>query len=258
MGEYDDLLEEARSKAAAYMSTAKIYIPKMYTALINESKNVSPEDARDRIEKDCIGIWSKRTILDALPDEAKNPERQKSGRLGQKKRKFAAEIAAKSSAPESPAAEIRLDTHGSSTDRESTIDESSKHRSKEQLKTKEPATEQDQARSATERELLKQEVLVDRSGQETVQIDVTANRQIKSDSAANNNNNADLKTASNVKELSLPSRQLHRYVASQRRKGKNEVWLTIKTNPTTGEIVYVNTGRNSELLGRNSFEVEYD
>jgi hypothetical protein len=25
-------------------------------------------------------------------------------------------------------------------------------------------------------------------------------------------------------------------------KGKNEVWLTIKINPTTGEIVYVKTG----------------
>lgn len=61
-----------------------------------------------------------------------------------------------------------------------------------------------------------------------------------------------------MKEISLPSREIHRYVASQRNKGKNEVWLTIKTNPTTGEIVYVKTGRNSELLGGNSFEVKYD
>jgi len=49
---------------------------------------------------------------------------------------------------------------------------------------------------------------------------------------------------------SVPSRELHQYVASQREKGKNEVWLTIRTNPTTGEIVYVKTGRNSELLWR--------
>ena len=116
--------------------------------------------------------------------------------------------------------------------------------------------------------------------------DVTSKRQIKSDSgerprcqelkealkkatnlstldtiptAANNSDKADLKTASKfLNEFSLPSRELHRYVASQRKKGKNEDWLTIKTNPTTGEIVYVKTGRNSELLGRNSFEVEYD
>ena len=68
MGKYDELLEEAKSKAAAYISTAKFYIPKMYNALMKENQNVSPADARDRIEKDCVGIWSKRTILDALPD----------------------------------------------------------------------------------------------------------------------------------------------------------------------------------------------
>ena len=100
MGKYDDLLEEAKSKAAAYISTAKAYIPMMYNALIKENQNISPEDARDRIEKDCVGIWSKRTILDALPDEAKNREKQKSGRLGQKKRNFAAV----SAAPQSRAA----------------------------------------------------------------------------------------------------------------------------------------------------------
>ena len=94
MGKYDDLLEEAKSRAAVYISTAKLYIPKMYNALMDENKNISPEDARDRIEKDCVGIWSKRTILDALPDEVKNQEKQKSGRLGQKKRNFAAVSAA--------------------------------------------------------------------------------------------------------------------------------------------------------------------
>jgi hypothetical protein len=31
----------------------------MYDALINESKDISSEDARDRIEKDCFGIWAK-------------------------------------------------------------------------------------------------------------------------------------------------------------------------------------------------------
>ena len=95
MGKYDELFEEAKSRADAYISTAKLFIPKMYNALMDENKNISPEDARDRIEKDCIGIWSKRTILDALPDEAKNREKQKSGRLGQKKRKFAAVSAAR-------------------------------------------------------------------------------------------------------------------------------------------------------------------
>jgi hypothetical protein len=77
--------------------------------------------------------------------------------------------------------------------------------------------------------------------------------------AANNSDKADLKTASKfLNELSLPSRELHQYVASQRKKGKKEVWLTIETNPNTGEIVYFKTGRISELLGINSFEVKYD
>jgi hypothetical protein len=52
----------------------------MYDALRTEDSNLSPEDARDRIEKDCLGIWSKRTILDALPDEAKDLKKQKAGR----------------------------------------------------------------------------------------------------------------------------------------------------------------------------------
>src|SRR5215471_6658613 len=108
VGEYDDLLDEAKSKAAAYMSTAKVYIPKMYNALMSENKNISPQDARDRIEKDCVGIWSRRTILDALPDEAKNQEKRKSGRLGQKKRSSAAF----SAAPEAGAVPIILDTNG--------------------------------------------------------------------------------------------------------------------------------------------------
>jgi hypothetical protein len=77
--------------------------------------------------------------------------------------------------------------------------------------------------------------------------------------AANNSDKADLKAANKfLNELTLPSRELHQYVASQRKKGKKEVWLTIETNPSTGEIVYFKTGRISELLGKNSLEVKYD
>jgi hypothetical protein len=131
VGKYDDLLEEVRSRAAAYISTAKIYIPKMYNALMNETKDISPEDARDRIEKDCFGIWAKRTILDALPDEAKNRKKQESKfRLGQKKRNFAAV----SAAPEDGAAKIILDTNGRSIDERSTIKKSSEDRSNGQVK----------------------------------------------------------------------------------------------------------------------------
>jgi hypothetical protein len=92
--EYDDLLKEVKVKADAFQSTAREYIPKMYQALRKENHGITPTDARDRIEKDCVGIWSKRTILDALPDEAKNPEKQKAGRLGQTKHNSAAFSAA--------------------------------------------------------------------------------------------------------------------------------------------------------------------
>jgi hypothetical protein len=68
----------------------------MYEALRRENPNISPEDARDRIEKDCFGIWAKSTILDALPDEAKNREKQKTSRLRQKERNSAAFSAAPS------------------------------------------------------------------------------------------------------------------------------------------------------------------
>ncbi|MDQ6666881.1 MAG: hypothetical protein M3Y53_01490, partial [Thermoproteota archaeon] len=94
MSEYDDLLAEATANAQAFRATAKEYIPKMHAALRKENSNLSPTDARDRIQKDCLSVWSRRTILDALPNEAKNPEKQKSGRLGQRKRNSAAFSAA--------------------------------------------------------------------------------------------------------------------------------------------------------------------
>ena len=99
-----DLLKEISNKSSNFSrSTAKEYIPKMYRALRNENPNLTPEDSRDRIEKDCISIWSKRTILDALPDEAKDLEKQKAGQLSQKE----ANSAAVSAAPLSTEEETR-------------------------------------------------------------------------------------------------------------------------------------------------------
>lgn len=115
MTEYDKLLEEARAKAEAFRSTAKEYVRKMYLALRNENTNHTPEDARDRIEKDCVGIWSKRTILDALPDEAKDLEKQKAGRSSQKE----ANSAAVSAAPEKKKEEeIMIDNQGKPIEKE--------------------------------------------------------------------------------------------------------------------------------------------
>lgn len=68
MSKYDGLLEKVRSM----YGMASKEIPKLYEALIEEG--LSPQDARERIEKDLIDMVSKRTILRYLPDEAKHQE----------------------------------------------------------------------------------------------------------------------------------------------------------------------------------------
>jgi hypothetical protein len=50
------------------------------------SNNISRYDTREIIMKDCIGIWQKATIRDALPDEYKEKLRQKLGKEGNKAR----------------------------------------------------------------------------------------------------------------------------------------------------------------------------
>jgi hypothetical protein len=94
MSKYDELLKEAKAKAEPFALTAREYLRNMYDALCTEDSSLSLEDARDRIEKDCVGIWSKRTILDALPDEAKDRKKQKAGTLSQNKHVSAAFSAA--------------------------------------------------------------------------------------------------------------------------------------------------------------------
>ena len=101
MSKYVILLEEARSKILpikeTIMTTAPEYIPKLYEAYANENPNLNPMEVRKRIEEDCKDLWSKRTILDALPDEAKNLPKQKAGR--QKNKNKVATSAAMTAAP---------------------------------------------------------------------------------------------------------------------------------------------------------------
>jgi hypothetical protein len=227
VGQYDDLLDEAKSKAAAYMSTAKVYIPKMYNALMNENKNISPEDARDRIEKDCVGIWSKRTILDALPDEAKNREKQKSGRLGQKKRNFAAV----SAAPEAGAAPIILDTNGRAIS--GATDESSEHGSKRQVKTNIKECPNCQELYATNQEL---KDALEKSNQQLrdalkIQASATTDKQIPQKSS-----DGYLEF-----ELHVPSRPLLRYMirAFDSNEATDSVLFTGKLNIQTRSAVDV-------------------
>jgi hypothetical protein len=112
MAEYDELLEEVHNIGNAHRSKARQYIPKMYWALRNENPNHTPEGARVRIEKDCVDIWSKRTILDALPDEAKDQKKQRAGRLSQKEANSAAVSAAPLSTKKKKQEEIIIDTEG--------------------------------------------------------------------------------------------------------------------------------------------------
>lgn len=72
--------------------------------------------------------------------------------------------------------------------------------------------------------------------------------------AVNKSNKTDLETSVLNFEMPLPA--LHKYIASQRQEGKDEVWFTIRINQTTGKIISLKTGRNSELE-KNSFKVIY-
>ena len=66
--------------------------------------------------------------------------------------------------------------------------------------------------------------------------------------SSNISNKADLEAGKILNfEVSLPSRDMQRYITALRKKGKNEVWLTITINSSTGKVISVKTGRNSEL-----------
>jgi len=75
--QYEKHLAELKSKGTAL---AEQYIPKLYDDLRKEQ--LTPQDARERIETDCTDLWSKATIRKYLPDEAKNKEAQDKGRKG--------------------------------------------------------------------------------------------------------------------------------------------------------------------------------
>src|SRR5918993_2757240 len=66
---YDELLRFARG-------SAKVMIPRMCAALKRENPNYSNYDIREIVTKDCIEIWQKATIGDALPEEYKEKAKQ--------------------------------------------------------------------------------------------------------------------------------------------------------------------------------------
>jgi hypothetical protein len=75
---YDQLLEQARG-------SAKYWVPKLCEALRREKSEMSNDDIRERVTQDCLPIWHKCTIRDALTDEYKQKEKAQAGKIGRKK-----------------------------------------------------------------------------------------------------------------------------------------------------------------------------
>lgn len=76
---YDTLLKQARGSVI-------YWIPQLCLALKEENSNISNDDIRDRVMKDCISIWQKDTIRKALPDEYKDKQKQEAARISHKNR----------------------------------------------------------------------------------------------------------------------------------------------------------------------------
>jgi hypothetical protein len=75
---YDQLLERARG-------TAKHWIPKLCEALRRENSEMSNDDIRERVTHDCLPIWQKSTIRDALPNDYKHAQKAQAGKKGRQK-----------------------------------------------------------------------------------------------------------------------------------------------------------------------------
>jgi hypothetical protein len=75
---YDQLLEQARG-------TAKYWVPKLCEALRRENSEMSNDDIRERVTQDCLPIWQKSTIRDALTDEYKQKDKAQAGKKGRQK-----------------------------------------------------------------------------------------------------------------------------------------------------------------------------
>jgi hypothetical protein len=261
LSKYDDLLEYARTKAEAFRSSAKEYIPKMYESLRRENPDISPEDARDRIEKDCVGIWSKRTILDALPEEAKNKEKQKAGRLRQKEHNSAAFSAApfqqqeekkkivvatiqgKSVEEDIPRTSDLSSTNNSSLSEDSTANSNSiqahlqYHKAISDLKECSSCQEL-QAENIELRDAL-------RKSTQLKTADQVSKHSSSSDSGSQLENNI-----SNILdfEFPLPLESVRQYIIRSFNvyKIKDQIWFSGTLDKCTGKVLIATTGRKSQ------------
>jgi archaellum component FlaC len=93
---YDDILNELRQKGERL---ANQYIVELYNILRDEEK-MPPEDCRDKIEHDCVDLWSKATIRKYLPPESKDPKKRQAGKVGGENRKKAMLLIAQNTSQE--------------------------------------------------------------------------------------------------------------------------------------------------------------
>jgi hypothetical protein len=93
---YDDILNELRQKGERL---ANQYIVELYNILRDEEK-MPPEDCRDKIEHDCIDLWSKATIRKYLPPESKDSKKRQAGKMGGDRKKAMLLLAQQNTAQE--------------------------------------------------------------------------------------------------------------------------------------------------------------
>ena len=84
MSRYDDFLKQLKED---HKTTAQMAIKQLYLLLKEDDPNLSNDDMYDRILKDCLVIWARATIIENMPDELKDSERQEAGRRGAEAKK---------------------------------------------------------------------------------------------------------------------------------------------------------------------------
>ena len=84
MSRYDDFLKQLKED---HKTTAQMAIKWLYLLLKEDDPNLSNDDMYDRILKDCLVIWARATVIENMPDELKDSERQEAGRRGAEAKK---------------------------------------------------------------------------------------------------------------------------------------------------------------------------
>ncbi len=260
MSEYDNILEKARETAERFKSTAKEFIPKMYQALRRENPNISPEDARDRIEKDCVEIWSRRTILDALHDEAKNQEKQKAGRLRQKENNSAAFSAAPSPQQEEKKKIVVAGIQGKSIEEDIplTSDISASNSSRSVVDAANANTTQTGLEKQIDVSELKECSSCQELKSENIELKealrkatrLTTADQISQPSCSSDNSIQIENNSSNLSyfEFPLPLETVRQYIirSFNVHKIKDQIWFSCTFDKITGKVLTATTGRKQQ------------